>query len=384
MDEIRYSLIAGLILATLDLLIVKDRVRKVQILVALTILTILAPSGYQLTVRIAKALSEIVENISVTPTVTTTFHETKPLDTFVSGKDGMTLVYVPRGEFTIGSNENFADEQPTRQVYVGEYWIDQTEVTNQMYTICVAAGSCTPPRKTTSNELKYHFGESAYGDHPVLYISWYDANQYCAWAGRRLPTEAEWEKAARGTDGRLYPWGNEEPQNDLLNFIGSGIKDTTEVYRYPLGTSPYGAYDMAGNVYEWVSDPSPYQQGYYLVKGGFWLDTPNYLRASARRELWVSNEGDQAAGFRCAISDSDLIQETITPDNTDIGVVYPYKCESEKQTGIPFIHRRLITYPGMNGRCGKVQNRPQAKLSLANLEIKMSICFFLSCLPTPD
>lgn len=161
----------------------------------------------------------------------------------MTGNDGMTLLFVPAGEFIMGSN-SLAYGKPTHQVDLDAYWIDQTEVTNAQYSKCVSAGECTQP----SSEF---FGSPKFENFPVVSIDWNQARTYCEWAGRRLPTEAEWEKAARGTDGRTYPWGNEQPSNRFLDM--SKVSEIMKVGNYPMGASPYGALDMASNAWEWVS-----------------------------------------------------------------------------------------------------------------------------------
>ncbi|HOU00771.1 MAG TPA: bifunctional serine/threonine-protein kinase/formylglycine-generating enzyme family protein, partial [Anaerolineaceae bacterium] len=182
--------------------------------------------------------------------------------TMVSQVDGMTLVYVPAGEFTMGSPDGvgISDEHPQHQVYLDAYWIDQTEVTNAMYEECVNDGDCTEPSSYSSYTRDSYYGNTQYADYPVIYVNWNQAQDYCEWAGRELPTEAQWEKAARGTDGRIYPWGDGSPDESLANFAGI-IGDTTEVGSYPDGASPYGALDIAGNVWEWVLDR--YGEAYY-------------------------------------------------------------------------------------------------------------------------
>jgi len=233
--------------------------------------------------------------------------------TLVAEIDGMVMVFVPAGEFSMGSNmtdpEADDDEQPLHAVYLTEYWIDQTEVPNTMYQRCVQADQCTPPVHSP------RFGDEDYTHHPVVGVTWSQAAAYCAWAGRRLPTEAEWEKAARGTDGRIYPWGNSLPGENLLNFDRL-IGDTTPVGSYLTGASPYGALDMAGNVWEWVADwydpnyytntPSENPQGpgasgnLRVLRGGAWGVAARAVRAANR--FWAFPERNDLDGFRCARS----------------------------------------------------------------------------------
>ena len=227
--------------------------------------------------------------------------------------DGMVMVYVPGGEFSMGSTTGSSNEQPVHKVYLDAYWMDQTEVTNGMYALCVQAGSCQPPHDSSSAMQTSYFGTTQYVDYPVIYVSWNDARAYCAWADARLPTEAEWEKAARGTDARTYPWGNTAPNTDLLNF-DRNIGDTTKVGNYPATVSPYGALDMAGNVDEWVADwfdetyysssPSSNPTGpasgeYRVYRGGSWHD-PEYFARSAYRGGDPSDYFNIVIGFRCA------------------------------------------------------------------------------------
>lgn len=198
------------------------------------------------------------------------------------------------------------DEFPQHTVYLDAFSIDQTEVTNQMYRACVEAGVCSAPSGSD-------YDNSQYNNYPVIRVSWYDATTYCQWVGKRLPTEAEWEKAAGGTDGRKYPWGNNAPNTSLAN-IDYYVGNTTVVGSYPAGASPYGALDMAGNVSELVSDS--YDPNYYassprenpqapntnasrIVRGGGWGDSARWLRVRSRL---VINSGSRDAdwGFRCA------------------------------------------------------------------------------------
>ncbi|MDQ3007542.1 MAG: SUMF1/EgtB/PvdO family nonheme iron enzyme [Chloroflexota bacterium] len=226
--------------------------------------------------------------------------------TLVSAQDGMTLVYVPAGEFSMGFQDE-SDEQPIHVVYLDAFWIDQTEVTNAIYAKCVDAGKCNSPRDTD------YFSNTGYANHPVAYVSWDDASSYCSWAIRRLPTEAEWEKAARGTDARIYPWGDDTPNSALLNY-NNEIRETTEVGNYPDGISPYGAYDMAGNVWEWVNDwydvypggnpsaSSDFGQNYRVHRGGSWLDDQDFVRSTKRDKGFPDSRLRlDNLGFRCAV-----------------------------------------------------------------------------------
>jgi len=199
-----------------------------------------------------------------------------PGSTRMSEVDGMVQVFVPAGEFVMGAEANtkrdFSNKSPAHSVYLEAFWMDQSEVTNAMYARCVQAGECTFTVENAATDIHYH--DPAYADHPVVYVKWEWAAAYCQWVGRRLPTEAEWEKAARGTDERKYPWGNEAPNAGRLNF-NDLVGDTTPVGSYPAGKSPYGILDLAGNVREWVADwfsaqyyqNSPFKNPFGPVKG---------------------------------------------------------------------------------------------------------------------
>jgi formylglycine-generating enzyme required for sulfatase activity len=183
--------------------------------------------------------------------------------TRLASLDNMMQVYVPAGPFTMGNDQGAPDQRPAHTVSLNGFWIDRTEVTNDMYGACVRANICAAPQQLRSISRLNYFGSISFTNFPVLFVTWTQAQTYCKWAGRRLPTEAEWEKAARGTDGRLYPWGNQPPDPQRLNFGASGLGDTVAVGQHPTGASPYGALDMAGNAWEWVADW--YDPGYYAV-----------------------------------------------------------------------------------------------------------------------
>lgn len=230
--------------------------------------------------------------------------------TTTSPVDGATLVFIPAGDFSMGSADSDMDadqdERPPHTIYLDGFWIDRTEVTNHMYRQCVEAGACSQPAHSR------RYGSSGYEDHPVLGISWDQAVEYCKWAGRRLPTEAEWEKAARGTDGRIYPWGDEPPDETRLNFDHL-VDDTARIASYHSGASPYGVMDMAGNVWEWVADS--YDPDYYaesprvnpqggtsvnrrVLRGGSWSTAAHNVRAANR--FWGFPGRNDTDGFRCA------------------------------------------------------------------------------------
>ena len=225
-------------------------------------------------------------------------------------KDGMEMVYVPEGSFEMGSATGDDDEKPVRQVYLDAYWIDKYEVTNGQYKQCVDAGMCTKPNGIHSNHRSSYYGTNTYANYPVINVDWYQAQTYCQWAGGDLPTEAQWEKAARGTDGREFPWGNKIPNSAMANF-GNYKGDTVEVGTYPYRASPYGALDMAGNVWEWVRDrygdydanetnnpTGPSSGAFRVLRGGSWDLGTRGIRAADRY-------GDNPAawgtyiGFRC-------------------------------------------------------------------------------------
>jgi formylglycine-generating enzyme required for sulfatase activity len=259
------------------------------------------------------------------------------------GNDGMTLLYVPAGEFKMGSDaddalaecqkfvsdckrESFANEEPPHTVALDAFWIDQTEVTNAMYAKCVDAGVCVEPASSTSYTRDSYYGNPEFDNYPVIYVSVDNARVYCKWANRRLPTEAEWEKAARGENCFVYPWGNDF-DGTRANFcdkscsfdsanksFDDGYADTAPVGSYLNGASPYGALDMAGNVLEWVSSlykPYPYDatdgrknfgsSGVRLVRGGDWASPGYYLR-SALRVISSRFYSSDIIGFRCARS----------------------------------------------------------------------------------
>ena len=226
-------------------------------------------------------------------------------------KEG-SMVLVPAGEFMMGSQAGDADEQPAHKVYVDAFFMDQYEVTVRQYAAFLqATGVNSPSDWMTTNQ-------PAHQKFPVANVDWADAFAFCKWAGKRLPTEAEWEKAARGTDGRLYPWGNDPPTPLHANYGKTGLNNHGALV--PVGTlengkSPYDIYDMAGNVWEWVSDwydhdyyknsPSqnptgPPMGGYKVIRGGSWNSNHRNLRSADRYWDPPSFRSLYFPGFRCA------------------------------------------------------------------------------------
>ena len=259
-----------------------------------------------------------------------------PGTTMTSAKDGMVIRYVPSGNFIMGSNEDDRlakpDESPQHQVYLDAFWIDQTEVTNAMFASFLnevgnqeVDGKTWLNMRVTDPKIVQEAGlwqpQAGYENHPVVNVTWDGAQAYCDWAGRRLPTEAEWEKAARGTEGAMYPWGDGAPACELTNFDGADctLRHTTPVGSYPEGQSPFGALDMSGNVWEMVADyyaadyyanspennpTGPVEGGSHAVRGGsFYVHA--YDVRSARRADAPSTSSGPYVGFRCVLPAND-------------------------------------------------------------------------------
>ena len=250
-------------------------------------------------------------------------------------------ILIPAGSFQMGCDSNNpaenscnvyvwqTNELPLHTVTLDAYYIDKYEVTNARYQACVDAGGCTAPLSVRSQTRFPYYGTSTYADYPVIDVNWYQANAFCALEGKRLPTEAEWEKAARGSsDTRKYPWGSEF-DGSKLNYCDAncefdwkdaayndGYADTAPVGSYPSGASPYGVMDMAGNVWEWVNDW--YQWDYYsqspsanpqgpetglsrVLRGGSWVNLDFNVR-SADRGSDFPGYWNLSIGFRCVRS----------------------------------------------------------------------------------
>jgi formylglycine-generating enzyme required for sulfatase activity len=201
------------------------------------------------------------------------------------------------------------------------FWIDETEVTNAQYARCVAAGVCQPPFAPVLTRHADYYGNPDFDDYPVIYVSWLHGSDYCSWVGGSLPSEAQWEYAARGPESPIYPWGDDPPSETRANY-GQLVNDTTAVGSYPQGASWCGALDMAGNVYEWVADwygrypaeaqtdPAGPERGIgHVLRGGSWYDPPEFLRAANRHVIREAYRDYTAPtghgfnlGFRCAVT----------------------------------------------------------------------------------
>jgi sulfatase modifying factor 1 len=241
------------------------------------------------------------------------------------------MVLVPAGEFTMGSSEEqvkkageqyggafvYEGEQPLRQVQVDDLFIDIHPVTNKQFKEFLDATGYRPQgNRYQKMWFLRHWADGTYppgkAEHPVTYITWHNAQAYAKWKGKRLPTEAEFEKAARGTDGRLWPWGDEFDfgKSNVRVWGKEKFADTTPVNGYPAGKSPYGCLDMAGNVFEWTSDLDPEQlkkgNKVAVLKGGSWKSFDSYARCAFRQHAEASGFGPHI-GFRCAISPTDVV-----------------------------------------------------------------------------
>lgn len=276
------------------------------------------PPSATFTVALTATLPETATSLPATAASTATI-PASPTGLASSIEDDrlVPMVLVPAGEFLMGSNFGAAEEAPEHAVDLSAFYIDLFEVTNARYAQCVAEGACDVPVQLNSATRASYYDNPEFGDFPVVMVTWAMAGQYCSWRGASLPTEAQWEKAARGTDFRIFPWEGENADCSLANFWNSEPscqRDTSQVGSYPSGVSPYGLFDMAGNVWEWVLDW--FDPGYYagspaenpagagdgeyrVVRGGSFPGGVGQIRVTTRGRNLPGN-GYNYVGFRCA------------------------------------------------------------------------------------
>jgi len=287
--------------------------------------TEVAPTEESPTEEVPTSLpTEEREEPIITPDATVT-----PVDDTLNGifidSYEVPMVFVSAGSFSMGSEESSSKAAPIHTVTLDEFYIDQYEVTNALYAQCVTEFVCAPPANTRSHTRDQYYGNIEFADYPVINVTWEDAAAYCEWRGARLPTEAEWEKAARGEDGLRYPWGDEF-DGSILNFcdtscpsenanqdFADGYPDTSPSGSFPEGRSPYNAYDMAGNVWEWVIDW--YAEDYYeispelnptgpasgeerVLRGGSWFFSDVFAQTAFRYKQ-DPDSYFSFIGFRC-------------------------------------------------------------------------------------
>lgn len=267
----------------------------------------------------ASATAAATDTATLEPTSTPTLTGTEVIEAtlttlpdYLLDDKRVPMAYIPEGVFPMGNDRGSADEQPIHPVYLDAFYIDKFEVTNGFYKACVQAKKCQPVRNKGSAIRSYYYDNREFETYPVIFVDWNMAQAYCKWRGARLPTEAEWEKAARGGTNVTYPWGD-TPDCNLANY-GNCLGDTSSVTIYDLGQSRYGNYQMAGNVWEWVSDW--YSAVYYLssprenpqgpdtgkqkvLRGGSWKDDYAEMRSVNRRAQNPASYSN-TIGFRCA------------------------------------------------------------------------------------
>jgi serine/threonine-protein kinase len=249
------------------------------------------------------------------PEPTATGSDTSP-DVFDSR--GVPMRFVPAGNFIMGNNESqYPEEKPVHTVYLDDFYIDKFEVTNAVYRACVEEGVCQAPDEISSTTRDSYYDNSQFDAYPVVFVDWDDADSFCRWRGMQLPSEAQWEKAARGTDGRTYPWGDEIDQT-YANY-NCYVGDTTQVGSYESGKSIYNVYDMSGNAWEWVADwfsnsyyletpltnpPGPPAGQHRVLRGGSWHDPAETVSTSSRGWNQLEYFENTDFGFRCATNET--------------------------------------------------------------------------------
>jgi serine/threonine protein kinase len=239
-----------------------------------------------------------------------------PIPLEITDNKNVPMRLVPAGKFTMGNDGGDAESRPAHVVNLAAFYIDKYEVTNELYDACVYAVKCRRPQQVRSATRSTYYKNPVFANYPVIYVDWKMAKTYCEWRGARLPTEAEWEKAARGTDERPYPWGGDKLDCSFANYYGC-VGDTTPVDQHENGQSVYGVYGMAGNVWEWTSSIFrlyPYSamdgredleaSGNRMARGGSWHEfggNSGNVRTDTRLKLDPGYYGAYV-GFRCAMT----------------------------------------------------------------------------------
>lgn len=259
--------------------------------------------------------TRLSQQLSVTVTLPTNVSTPTPISTPSATPDPTAgMILIPGGTFKMGSLIGDSNEQPVHEVTLSSFYLDKFEVTNAQYKLCVASGTCQPPVQSYSRTRDSYYDDPIYTNFPVIYVNWQMARAYCEWRGARLSTEAEWEYASRGVDGRRFSWGNTIDSGNANYQNDKG--DTLAVGSYEKGKSSFGVYDMTGNIAEWVDDaytlyedspvtnPLETQTGLgRVVRGGSWNDPANDVR-SANRIGMIESTASGMVGFRCAHSNN--------------------------------------------------------------------------------
>lgn len=218
------------------------------------------------------------------------------------------MIDIPAGAFIFGSDSDEPNESPAQSIDLPAYAIDRFEVTNDAFALFVAATGYQTEAEVKGSNKTWQSYTDANGNHPVVKVTWRDATAFCEWLGKRLPGEAEWEKAARGPEGFVYPWGDTYASG-LANLKDTGIRGTVAVGSFAAGASAYGVEDMAGNVWEWIADDfeaypdSSYQDPFYgedlrVTRGGGWFDEEAQARTT-NRSAAAPDAANDDLGFRC-------------------------------------------------------------------------------------
>lgn len=268
------------------------------------------PSPTQEPAAAVPSQSQPVEPTLTAPTLQPINLAGPPAGTPMVWVDGSILVHVPGGEFIMGDG---GDDNPIHTIALSSFWIYRTKVTNRMYSICIATGKCLPPQDEPARKA---LSDPAKRDYPVVNVDWGQAEAYCQFVQGHLPTEAQWEKTARGPEGNIYPWGDAAPTCDLLNFKDC-VGEKSDVFDYPAGKSFYDALDLSGNAFEWVADW--YTPGYYSESPGVdplgpeigqvrsvrstGFNSEGSIVSSARRFFLKPEEHRLDLGFRCVVQD---------------------------------------------------------------------------------